>query len=213
MIKAIIFDFDGVLIESASIKTEAFREVFSRWPDKVDEFATYHIKNMGISRFVKFRYFYENILNEPYSEAIGAEMGRQFSDIVANKVKQAPFVSGAKDFVEMNFEKYFLFIASGTPEAELLDIILSKKINKYFRGIYGAPASKFEIIMKILEAYHLQRQEAVFVGDAESDQIAANAAGVCFVLRQSPAENTYVESIIRIPDITHLTKVIGDLNT
>ena len=58
MIKAIIFDFDGVLIESAAIKTEAFREVFSKWQDKVDEIVTYHNKNMGISRFVKFKYFY-----------------------------------------------------------------------------------------------------------------------------------------------------------
>ena len=150
MIKAIIFDFDGVLIESAAIKTEAFREVFSKWQDKVDEIVTYHNKNMGISRFVKFKYFYENILNEPYSEAIGSEMGRQFSEIVASKVKQAPFVSGAKEFIEMHFEKYFLFIASGTPEEELLDIISSKGINKYFRGIYGTPASKLEIIIKIL---------------------------------------------------------------
>jgi phosphoglycolate phosphatase-like HAD superfamily hydrolase len=212
MIKAVIFDFDGVLIESAAIKTEAFRDVFSRWPDKVDEIVTYHIKNMGISRFVKFRYFYENILNEPYSEAIGVEMGRQFSEIVANKVKRAPFVSGAKEFIEMNFEKHFLFIASGTPEEELLDIISSKGINKYFRGIYGAPASKHDIIMKTLEAFHLQRQDAIFVGDAESDQVAAQSAGLRFILRQT-SENAYVESTIRIPDMTHLTKVIRDLNT
>lgn len=212
MIKAIIFDFDGVLIESVAIKTEAFREVFSKWPDKVDEIIAYHIKNMGISRFVKFRYFYENVLNEPYSEAVGAEMGRQFSEIVANKVKQAPFVTGAKEFIEMNFEKYFLYIASGTPEKELLDIISTKSINEYFRGIYGTPASKHDIIMKILEAFHLQRQEAIFVGDAESDQIAAMTAGLRFVLRQSP-ENAYIESTIRIPDLTHLTKVIRELNT
>ena len=212
MIKAIIFDFDGVLIESAAIKTEAFREIFSRWPDKIDEIISYHIKNMGISRFVKFRYFYENILNEPYSETIGAEMGRQFSEIVTNKIKQAPFVFGAKEFIEMNFEKYFCFIASGTPEADLWDIVSSKGVIKYFRGIYGTPASKLEIIMKILKAFHLQRQEAIFVGDAESDQIAANAAGLSFVLRQAP-ENACVESTIRIPDMSHLTNVIMDLDT
>ena len=212
MIKAIIFDFDGVLIESAAIKTDAFREVFSRWPDQVDKIIAYHIKNMGISRFVKFKYFYENVLNKPYSEAVGAEMGIQFSEIVKNKVKQAPFVTGTKEFIEMNFEKYFLYIASGTPEKELLDIISSRGLDKYFRGIFGTPASKHEIIMRILESYHLQRQEAIFVGDAESDQIAAMSAGLRFVLRQSP-ENAYIESPIRIPDLTHLTKVMKELNT
>ena len=212
MIKAIIFDFDGVLIESAAIKTDAFREVFSRWPDQVDKIIAYHIKNMGISRFVKFKYFYENVLNKPYSEAVGAEMGIQFSEIVKNKVKQAPFVTGTKEFIEMNFEKYFLYIASGTPEKELLDIISSRGLDKYFRGIFGTPASKHEIIMRILESYHLQRQEAIFVGDAESDQIAAMSAGLRFVLRQSP-ENAHIESPIRIPDLTHLTKVMKELNT
>ena len=61
MIKAIIFDFDGVLVESAEIKTEAFRQLFSSFPDKVHEIVEYHKRNMGISRYVKFRYFYENI--------------------------------------------------------------------------------------------------------------------------------------------------------
>ena len=42
MIKAIIFDFDGVLVESTQIKTEAFRNLFSKWPDKVDEMVRYH---------------------------------------------------------------------------------------------------------------------------------------------------------------------------
>jgi phosphoglycolate phosphatase-like HAD superfamily hydrolase len=212
MIKAIIFDFDGVLIESATIKTEAFREIFSRWPDKVDEIVAYHIKNMGISRFVKFRYFYENVLNESYAESIGAEMGRQFSEIVTNKVKQAPFVTGAKEFLEMNFEKYFLYIASGTPEKELLDIVFSRGIDRYFRGIFGTPAAKYDIIMRILEDSHLQRQEAIFVGDAESDQIAAMTAGLRFILRQT-SENADIKSTIMIPDLTHLTEIMEDINT
>ncbi len=212
MIKAIVFDFDGVLIESATIKTEAFREIFSRWPDKVDEMVAYHIKNMGISRFVKFRYFYENVLHQPYSEEVGAQMGREFSEIVANKIKQAPFVPGAKEFLKMNFENYFLYIASGTPENELLDIVAARGMDKYFKGIFGTPASKYDIIMKILEETHLQRQDAIFVGDAESDQIAALKSGLHFVLRQT-SENAYIESKIRIPNLTHLTTIIRKLNS
>ncbi|GAF78578.1 unnamed protein product, partial [marine sediment metagenome] len=34
MIKAIIFDFDGVIVESSDIKTEAFRELFQDYPQK-----------------------------------------------------------------------------------------------------------------------------------------------------------------------------------
>ncbi|KFI34550.1 hypothetical protein HX99_01395 [Peptococcaceae bacterium SCADC1_2_3] len=47
MIKAIIFDFDGVIIESAEIKTRAFELLFAGYPDKVKEIIAYHKKNMG----------------------------------------------------------------------------------------------------------------------------------------------------------------------
>ena len=50
MIKAIIFDFDGVLVESAEIKTKAFEMLFSDYPDTIDDIVQYHKKNMGISR-------------------------------------------------------------------------------------------------------------------------------------------------------------------
>jgi beta-phosphoglucomutase-like phosphatase (HAD superfamily) len=64
MIKAIIFDLDGVLIESAEIKTDAFRMLFADYPDRLPEIIAYHQRNAGISRYNKFRYFYEKILGQ-----------------------------------------------------------------------------------------------------------------------------------------------------
>jgi beta-phosphoglucomutase-like phosphatase (HAD superfamily) len=62
--KAIIFDFDGVLVESVDIKTDAFRELFKDYPQYVDEFAAYHEYNGGVSRFEKIKYFYRHFLKE-----------------------------------------------------------------------------------------------------------------------------------------------------
>ena len=36
MIKAIIFDFDGVILESAAIKTEAFEQMVGQYPAAID---------------------------------------------------------------------------------------------------------------------------------------------------------------------------------
>ena len=52
----IILDFDGVILESVSVKTEAFRTLFSFVPKHVDEIVQFHIDNGGMSRFDKFRY-------------------------------------------------------------------------------------------------------------------------------------------------------------
>ncbi len=212
MIKAIVFDFDGVLVESAQLKTEAFREVFSEWPEKTEAGVSYHLKNMGISRYVKFKHFYENILCEPYTEEIGEALGSRFSGIVLEKVKKAPLVKGTEDFFRKNRDKYLCFIASGTPQQELDDIVFSKGLGKYFKRIFGAPATKTEMITAIMTAHNLTSHEVVFVGDAESDMKAAREAKVHFVLRVT-SENSELASNITcsIEDLEQLESKIEEI--
>lgn len=211
MIKAIVFDFDGVLVESANIKTGAFREIFSKWPDKTEEGVAYHLENMGISRYVKFRYFYENILGEPYSNKIGQELGRQFSMIVLDKIKKAPFVNGTKDFLKKWHKDYQLFIASGTPQEELNDIVSYKGIERFFCRIFGTPATKFEIVKSIIETYSLSKNQVIFVGDAESDKKAAVDSGVHFILRVTAENQHLIGSKFNITDLTQLEDKILEM--
>lgn len=213
MIKAIIFDFDGVLVESAQIKTEAFREIFSQWHDKTDEGVAYHLKNMGISRYVKFKYFYENILGEPYSDEIANRLGKQFSEIVFEKIKNAPFVNGAESFLKKNYQKYLLFIASGTLQDELNDIVKTRGMERYFKGVMGTPATKSEIISNILSTYGIKGKEVVFVGDAESDMKAAKNTGTYFIVRIT-SENTELldYSQYRIEGMMQLENRIREIN-
>jgi len=214
MIKAIIFDFDGVLVESTHIKTKAFRKLFSRWPDKADEGVAFHLKNMGISRYIKFKYFYENILREHYSEEIGLKLGSEFSDIVLDEIKIAPFVRGAKTFLENCHSKYSFYIASGTPDEELLEIVSFKRIDRYFDGIFGSSLTKAEITNNILGNDSLKNNLVVFVGDAVSDKKAAEETGVHFVLRVTH-ENHDLRSSCKyeISDLTELEGRIKEIGT
>ncbi|EAI6773129.1 HAD hydrolase-like protein, partial [Campylobacter coli] len=55
-IKNIIFDFDGVILDSVELKTQAFAELFKEFPkNKVQELVKYHIQNGGISRYHKIQ--------------------------------------------------------------------------------------------------------------------------------------------------------------
>ena len=212
MIKLVIFDLDGVLIESAHLKTEAFKALFSKWPDKANKGVEFHMKYMGISRFVKFKNFYENVLGEPYTNEIGATLSHDFSNLVLDRILKAELVKGSKSFLERFYRDHFLVIASGTPQQELEHIVSSKGLKKYFKKVCGTPATKTAIVTDILNEHGYAKDEAVFIGDAESDRTAANNTGIHFILRIT-SENTDIQSSTthKLYDLTSLQAKIAEL--
>ncbi len=213
MIKAIIFDFDGVILESAVIKTDAFSEVVKGYhEEQARAFVNYHMSHMGISRHVKFRYFIEEILKEEYAEEKEQILANAFEHIVFDRVMKCAFVPGAQEFLERNYAKYNLFIASGTPDEEMQRIIDGRGLRKYFKGIYGTPMKKTEIIRLILDNYNYSNKEVIFVGDAGTDLNAARETDLIFVGRMTH-ENEEVFNGIEygIDNLLEIEEIIGEI--
>lgn len=195
MIKAIIFDFDGVLVESIDIKTNAFAKLFkTEGEDIVEKVVDYHLKNAGVSRFEKIKYIYQNMLKRDLSEKTFDDLCQQFSHLVVDEVVNAPYVKGAKEFLDRYSSKYMCFIASATPQDEIEEIIKRRHMMRYFKGVYGSPKKKGDIVREILAAYTLEynamsfnsvlsSQSFVYIGDAMSDYEAAMVNNVAFVAR------------------------------
>lgn len=179
----IILDFDGVILESVDIKTEAFRQLFSFSPEHVDEIVRFHIKNGGMSRFDKFRHIYTDILHEPLSDEKFQQLSDKFSDLVERAVKHAPFIMGVQKFLCSSSEKYTLYIVSATPEDELKRIVAEKGLSSQFTAVYGSPTKKVEHIRRILTQNTLSPKEVLFVGDALNDLSAARECGIRFIGR------------------------------
>ena len=60
---SIIFDCDGVILNSNKIKTRAFRMAsFAFGYEASNSLESYHLKNGGVSRYAKFDYFLKNIV-------------------------------------------------------------------------------------------------------------------------------------------------------
>jgi len=193
MLKCIILDFDGVILESVDIKTEVFRSLFSFVPAHVDKIVEYHISNGGVSRYDKFQYIYREILGEELTNDQFRLLSEKFSNIVYDRVLHAPFVEGALPFLKNFHKKIPLFIASATPEMELTSIITARKLNKYLKGICGAPRKKEECIIDIMTQNGFEPKTILFVGDSPNDYEAARKSGIQFVGRiRSGDDNRFV---------------------
>lgn len=180
--KAVIFDFDGVILDSATIKTEAFLELFDEYPEHQKAIKGYHIEHQGITRYKKFEWIYSELLKKPYTEEVKEKLGEGFSALVFGKIMQAKTIPGALDFLttlrQNNIPGY---IASGTPDAELEKILENRELSKYFKAAYGSDISKEQAIDRIANDENLDYSELLFVGDAITDFRAAMSRNVPFV--------------------------------
>ncbi len=203
---AIVFDFDGVILESADIKTQAFRQLFeNEHPQHVDEIVEYHLREEGVSRYRKFEHIYNTIIGEELVPAHSQHLGQRFSDLVLEGILAAPFVAGAREYIETHGQQLPLFIASGTPQEELEYIVRERGIADYFSEVHGTPRRKEEIVRDILRRHDLDAAHVAFVGDAESDLRAAKATGLVFVARCTGTDGKLSEWPVRIADLTMLS--------
>jgi len=182
LIKAIIFDFDGVILDSVNVKTNAFAKMFESYGEEVrTKVIAHHLANGGISRFEKFKHYYKEFLDVVLSEDELKLLGEKFSNFVYDGVINSAFIPGVINFLDKLKFSITFFIASGTPEEEILKIVDEKKLAKYFKKIYGSPKTKKEIIEEILNENNYERNELVFIGDAITDYNAARNTGVKFI--------------------------------
>ena len=214
MIRAIAFDFDGVLVESVEVKTRAFARLFNgEGPDAVRKILDYHLKNGGVSRFEKFRTIYRNILKRPLSEEQFRSLCERFSELAVDEVVAASWVDGAEEWLIRHQGRYPLFVISGTPQDELQEIVTRRGMAKFFNDVLGAPRTKDLLLRDALQQGGLSPGELVFVGDSETDWQTARQVGVWFIWRRSSEEIPDLPGFTgpSIPSLTNLDACLSVL--
>lgn len=206
--QAIIFDFDGVIVESGDIKAHAFAELYQEHGETIAQAAVaYHRQNGGMSRYRKFHYFQQHLLKKPpLTQQEEHALDQRFAELVMNAVIACQSVPGANALIQGAAPHIPLFVTSGTPENELRVIVAERGLSPYFTQVRGAPALKETLVADILSTYMLFPERVLMIGDALVDYESARCNGVAFLGRVRPGDpNPFPEEVEIVPDLSLLT--------
>lgn len=181
-IRAVMLDFDGVIADTARLKTTAYLALYPTEPDTVrEQIRAYCDYQGGVPRRDKIRHIEQHILHHSLSEQRLGALCDQFTHEVFEQVVAAPYIPGAREFIERYHRSCLLFVISGTPQEEMSEVCRQRGISCYFAFVAGSPTSKTAWVSRFLHEYRLTPQETVFVGDSINDFDAARQTGVRFI--------------------------------
>ncbi len=188
MIENIIFDFDGVILDSMPIRDKGFRAILKDHSDAiVDEFMVYHRANGGLSRFHKLRYFYEEMLKESVSDEEIYHLADEFSQMMRETLADPSYlIEETMLFLDAKADLYNLHIASGSEESELKYLCSRLGVRHYFLSIHGSPTHKNELVKSILEENGYDKSKTILIGDSMNDFYAAQTNGIAFYGYNNP---------------------------
>ncbi len=185
-----IFDCDGVILNSNQLKTKAFsKSLHGEDAILISDFIKYHKQNGGISRHEKFRYFFEKIKKQPNSNLEIHKALVRFSEIVKHELIQCDYVPGFLKFIRKIFNiNPNIFVVSGSEENELNYVFNKRKINQFFKKIYGSPNDKSINTLKVISNFSNISNSGVFFGDSKIDYETAKEFNLDFIFVKSFSE-------------------------
>ena len=184
MAQAIFWDFDGVILNSMIVRDRGFVEVLKEYDcDKVMLLLDFHRKNGGLSRYVKFSYFFEMILKDPTFGGRNLNyFTEKFSHIMKNLLtNKSLLIKDSLKFIKRCADQSTpMHIVSGSDGNELRFLCKELEISHYFLTIEGSPTPKTKLVADILKVYEYTPQDCVLIGDSVNDYDAARANKVRF---------------------------------
>ncbi len=182
MIKVIFWDFDGVLMDSNPIRDVGFKHVLSGFPkEQVNQLLNFHKANGGLSRYVKFRYFFEEVRKESITEEEILILAQKFSLIMKELLVDSKLlIEETIRFVSTNQNKYKMHITSGSDQEELRFLCEKLGISKLFDSIHGSPKPKKDWIRELINSHSYNNSECLLIGDSLNDWEAAEDNNIYF---------------------------------
>ena len=177
MIKNIIFDFDGVIVDSEVLASKAFSKYFSKFDQSIKEEQFYVYagkKTVEVIDLLSAKYKIEN--KEKFTNEIFDIVSEVYS-------KDLKLVDGVKDFISKSLKNHF--IGSNSNKDRILNGLKFVGLDKTFLNdqVYSfdmvkRPKPDPDIYLKVVNDNSLNIEETVIIEDSGVGVKAATAAGV-----------------------------------
>lgn len=203
MFLAIVFDFDGTLVDTNAIKREGFFHVASGYSGTSMQMEAVLASVSGDRRTI-FEAYARQVMVEP-----GEPTRRLVDDLVATynsmvdaAVVSAPELLGATRLLEvLRRRKRKLYLSSATPLDNLQGILEKRGWTRNFDGIYGGPRSKVDTLRDVLAVTGLCSGAIAVVGDGEDDRLSAKSVGCAFFPVGEARGTQEQERIYTLPEL------------
>lgn len=204
MIKLIIFDFDGVIVDSTKFNIFFANKVLQHFSKKkltkkqeIDAYTltTKHFYNKYLSDVSKLKaIFYSQLL---FTKSLSKFKPMSHLKKLLNSLKKS---------------NYKLAIATNRAD-ETFQILDKLKIRKYFDYILTAdnitkPKPNPQVIQKVIKHFNVKPSETIYVGDTHVDSEAAKRAGVISIILINKKDG----GDYKVKDLLEIIKVIKEVD-
>jgi HAD superfamily hydrolase (TIGR01509 family) len=211
--RAILFDFDGILVDSERYHFLAYREVFARYGHRVDEeeyYRTFTSLGLGPKGEIE-RYGLDLDLDRIVREK-KVIFSKWCRDGTIPLTPQARRI--VQRFADLGKR---LVVASGTSSDDIRAVLERAGLAAFFERVFGKdmverakPAP--DVYLAALDFLGISPREALVLEDAEKGVRAANAAGIPVIVAKSreTREFDFPTADLVLPSLDRLEELLED---
>jgi len=186
MIEAVVFDLDGILIDSEQVWDEVRQQLAEERGGRWNENASRDMMGMSSIEWSRYMRDVVGLTEEP--DEISAEVVRRLEDRYR---RELPLIPGAEQAVERFAASWPLALASSS-NRELIDLVLeSSGLGRYFKASVsseevarGKPAP--DVFLEAARRLGVEPTHCAAVEDSENGILAAKAAGMRTIAIPNP---------------------------
>ncbi|MBI3013686.1 MAG: HAD family phosphatase [Candidatus Tectomicrobia bacterium] len=215
MLRAVIFDFNGVIVDDEPIHQETFCRVLAEEGIYLSA-EEYHEKYLALddrSCFQAILQVNRRETSDPDMEELIRRKAAYYAEAIRQKLT---FFPGVLDLIPQTAQRYRLAIASGAARREIEQILNRGNVRQYFEVIVSAedfsePKPNPEVFVKTLALLNrsnpdssppLSAEECLVIEDSVAGVEAARSAGMrCLAVSNSYPRERLAEANLVVPSL------------